>query len=364
MKKIMIYAYTQFNLGDDLFIKLLCERYPSVQFLLYAPKKYELLFKQCINLTVYPSDTPFEKGKRLLGRALKLPFSKPIALSKRCDGIVQIGGSLFIQRVGWKKELAMRRKMHIKEKPYYLLGANFGPYDDPAFYNAYKRLFAAYTDICFREEHSYRLFQALPNVRKADDIVFQLKPERIQSTTNNVFISVIKPSTRKEFAAYDEPYYEKIRDIALALIQEGYQITLTSFCAFEGDEDAVKQILNLIPAAKRSSISTHFYQHNMEETLHIIAQSCYVIATRFHAMILGWVYEKPVFPIVYSQKMIHVMEDAQYNGTFALLQQIATLDSREVTSSMETNTLSIQKQANSAPQHFQELDKLLLKTET
>lgn len=52
MKRIMINAYTTFNLGDDLFIKVLCERYPNTEFILYAPKEYKINFKNSSNLKV------------------------------------------------------------------------------------------------------------------------------------------------------------------------------------------------------------------------------------------------------------------------------------------------------------------------
>lgn len=34
---MMVSAYTEFNLGDDLFIKVLCERYPDTRFMIIAP---------------------------------------------------------------------------------------------------------------------------------------------------------------------------------------------------------------------------------------------------------------------------------------------------------------------------------------
>ncbi len=58
-KKVMIYAYCNFNLGDDLFIKILCERYPEVHFLLYAPIEYKYYFKWLPNITVYPRNNIF-----------------------------------------------------------------------------------------------------------------------------------------------------------------------------------------------------------------------------------------------------------------------------------------------------------------
>lgn len=57
MKKIIIYAYTKFNLGDDLFIKVLCERYPKTKFIIYAPKDYKKCFKDIKNIKCYSSQS-------------------------------------------------------------------------------------------------------------------------------------------------------------------------------------------------------------------------------------------------------------------------------------------------------------------
>ena len=32
MKKVFIYAYLAQNLGDDLMVRILCERYPHIKF--------------------------------------------------------------------------------------------------------------------------------------------------------------------------------------------------------------------------------------------------------------------------------------------------------------------------------------------
>lgn len=57
MKKMMVSAYTEFNLGDDLFIKVLCERYPDTRFMIIAPRLYKLVFKDIKNLKVYASNS-------------------------------------------------------------------------------------------------------------------------------------------------------------------------------------------------------------------------------------------------------------------------------------------------------------------
>src|SRR5699024_4992683 len=65
MKKVMVYAYSQFNLGDDLFIKILCERYPETQFVLYAPKQYKRCFQGMRNIRFFPSDA-FSSGASII----------------------------------------------------------------------------------------------------------------------------------------------------------------------------------------------------------------------------------------------------------------------------------------------------------
>lgn len=71
-------------------------------------------------------------------------------------------------------------KKFIEGKSFYLLGANFGLYEDKQYYKKHKEEFKKYTDICFREEYSYKKFIDLPNVRMAADIVFGLETKKFK----------------------------------------------------------------------------------------------------------------------------------------------------------------------------------------
>src|SRR5690625_5946047 len=138
MKKVMIYAYTRFNLGDDLIIKILIERYPNTKFVLYAPDRYKNVFKKNRNIKLYSSNSLFSKvlttGFRLIG--VRDIYQRYI--SRKCDGAVYIGGSIFMQQDKWKIAYNRKQKMKIKGKPFFVLGANFGPFVDNEFYEAYK----------------------------------------------------------------------------------------------------------------------------------------------------------------------------------------------------------------------------------
>lgn len=362
-QKVMIYAYTNFNLGDDLFIKLLCERYPNTQFCLYAPKEYKKLFKNIRNLRVYSSDTFIVRGTNFIFKLLKTktPYLRR-RIAQKCDAAVYIGGSLFMQNENWKTKYENKSNMYIENQPFYLLGANFGPYYDQEYYLAYKNLFSKFTDICFRDSYSYELFRELPNVRMADDIVFQLNRDLKTNADNknNVVISVIKPSIRKHLVNYDQIYYKKIKDIIIHLNKKGYTTTLMSFCEKEGDEEAIEKITKLLPEKYAGKVKKHFYRYDIDSALKIIATSSFVVATRFHSMILGWLFKKPVFPIVYSGKMTNVMNDVGFNGLYVELKNIDQLDPADVFKSIETNCIDVTKQIEGSKKHFKELDNYLL----
>lgn len=361
MKKIMVHAYTKFNLGDDLFIKVLCERFPNTNFILYAPSKYIKCFNEITNLKCYSSESFIIRTINYFFRRFKVDNFFERMLAKSCDAGVYIGGSLFIQGENWEDYLYKYIKpKKIINKPFYLLGANFGPYRDKEYYDKYKEIFSEYTDICFREKYSFEMFKDLPNVRMADDIIFQLKKKNLQEQ-NNIVISVIKPSYRKNLNNYDEKYYLKIKDIALHFIEKGFNVTLMSFCEYEGDEEAIDKIMEIIPKEYLNKIKKHYYTINLKETLNIIAESKFVVATRFHSMILGWVYNKPVFPIVYSKKMSNVIEDVGFNGLYVNLKDIENVLPEKVFECINVNMIDVSKQVIGSEGHFRKLDEYIHK---
>ncbi|ASA25196.1 polysaccharide pyruvyl transferase family protein [Paenibacillus donghaensis] len=360
MKKLMIYAYTEFNLGDDLFIKVLCERYPDTRFMLIAPGLYKQAFRELKNLKVYASDSIWLRGINFLFRrtGLHSNFTQKF-LVDHSDGIVHIGGSIFMQGEHWQEYVQKNEETRNQAKPYYVMGANFGPYTDEEYYSTHKRLFREYADICFREQYSYDLFAGLDNVRLAPDIIFQLKhPQAASGPGDYIVLSVIKPSS-KGLNGFDPLYYEKMKEIAMVFIEKGHVVQLMSFCQHEGDQEAIEHILELLPAEYRKQTKSHFYKTDIEAAVAVIAGAQFVVASRFHAMILGWVFNKPVFPVAYSGKMINVMQDAGFDGLYTDFKQLEHLQPQQVYESMRTNGIDVSRQARQAELHFQQLDSYL-----
>ena len=58
----------------------------------------------------------------------------------------------------------------------------------------------------------------------------------------------------------------------------------------------------------------YFYRGNIEEALALINSADVVVGSRFHANILGIVYDKVVIPLAYSDKTIDALTDISFNG--------------------------------------------------
>jgi colanic acid/amylovoran biosynthesis protein len=93
----------------------------------------------------------------------------------------------------------------------------------------------------------------------------------------------------------------------------------------------------------------------------LIQESKFVIASRFHAMILSWVFQKPVYPIVYSDKSLHVMQDIGFDGLYTEIENINEINVAEVYEYLShSKSLDIEKQTSSANTQFKKLDEFLL----
>src|SRR5690625_2673383 len=363
MINVMVYEYTGLNLGDDLFLKILFERYPDTNFILFARDKYKKVFKQK-NVKIFSSNNLFLRGTNYIMRRLNKNYIINKIISKTCDASVYIGGSIFQQSDNWRVDVVKRENLLNENQPFYVLGANFDPYSHDDYYLEYRKVISKYEDICFRDTYSYNLFGDLENVRIADDIVFSLGGDMVNTETynneKNIVISVIKPSYRSYLSGYDDLYYEKLKVISIEFIKKGYGITFMSFCKHEGNEEAIREILKIIPQKYIQYIKQYNYRGSIAESLDIISNSSLIIATRFHAMILGWVFNKPVVPIAYSEKMTNVMKDVEFNGLYTDFKNLYQLNPVDVGKSIRTNLIDVTKQKENSREQFTELDKLLM----
>jgi colanic acid/amylovoran biosynthesis protein len=355
--KILLTAYLNSNLGDDLFIKIICNRYPETKFILYGQKKYRNNFKDIENLIYISNKNFFRLIDKISYGLFNMSLVRSI-ISKMVDGHVYIGGSLFIQNDNWMKKYIEDNQKILQNKENFLIGCNFGPYSDESFLVNYKNILAKYNDVCFRDKKSFELFSDLKNIRYAPDVVFNLKVSKKHEQGKNVGISLIDLTNRSSLKIYKKDYLLKLKEITNYYISKGYKITIFSFCKNEGDETATNELMEML-GAQNNSISCYYYIGDITEAINKINDMDILIATRFHAMILGMLLRKKVLPLLYSEKMLTVLQDMDFNGDYFHIKDIKSLDINDINISDTELMKNIEKYIVDSKNQFTSLDRYI-----
>lgn len=313
MKKIVLCAYVNGNLGDDLLIKNICERYSNVTFIVFGDYQYKNYFKNISNL-IYHCEY-----KKNIYFKIKNEIHK-IKVGITSDAIVDIGGSIFIETVAWKTTLIKRYFLHLNKNKF-LIGANFGPYYSKSYLMKYKKYFKSYTDICFREKYSFDLFKDLDNVRYETDVIFGLEYEEIKDKGYYIF-SLIDLENREDLKNFKDDYICKMVQIIERLKKN---IVLFAFCQVEGDEKIIDQIMEKLPVSFRKNITIYIHD-DIETSIKYLANAKGILATRFHAMIIGNLFEKNIYTLVYSNKTLNLIQDADLGEDWINITEIKDLD--------------------------------------
>ncbi|WP_270325252.1 polysaccharide pyruvyl transferase family protein [[Eubacterium] hominis] len=354
-KLIFVKAYLNKNLGDDLFIDILVNRYPEHKFIILVANKNFSYLSKYENIKVIKLNIVRRVINHLYSHFFKINFFEQF-FEKKCDLTVMIGGSLFMQTGEWYANYINLKNNFCKNHNNYLIGCNFGPYYDESYKEKYRKLFELYTDICFRDNYSFSLFKDLKNVRIAPDVVFNYSiPEKDYKTEKSISISIIDPEkkvARKKISLYDEKIIECIEYFC----NKKYKVNLLSFCENEGDTDYINKLVSQNDL--KNNVNIYEYNGNISEFIDIMNESEYIIATRFHCMILGWLMGKNVYPIIYNEKMKNVIYDVKFKGEFSYLDDLNDFSPENVFLNKDIK-IDLYDLKRRASDQFKSLDKYL-----
>ena len=308
-KRVLLNAYLVNNLGDDLFIRIICERFKDIIFYIIKSEPYTDAFGIIPNIKICSRED-----------ILKIKF----------DLEVMIGGSLFMQPKDthniYTKYKSVTDTRIFLDIPFIIMGANFGPYTERKHFERYKNWFSTLQDICFRDGQSYTLFKELSNVRWAPDVIFNYRfKNSIYQRAKSISISCIYNNQRIGLHKYSqEEYFQVLANISIYYIKNDYNIKFAAFCKHQGDLQAVHEILKYIPTIYYGKIQVLEYNgYNLDSFLLDFLDSQYIIGTRFHSVILGWLANIPVFPIVYNIKTYNVIRSYAFQGNYANIEDIS-----------------------------------------
>lgn len=316
--KILLQAYLNNNLGDDLMIDFVCKRYPEHEF--YIPNTNCLKKVACYadNLHIIRSILPTKDQKtlRFCNKILsffKIPKIQLLLyfLDHTYDVNLELGGSIFMQVTprSWINKIRDSNVIINHCKYNIIVGCNFGPFYKKQFLTKHRELFKRYDYITFREYHSYHLFSIYKNIYVYPDIVFNTKFADIIPKKNVIGISVISFENAgiKNFTKY---YIDGMVAIVNKLTLN-CNVILMAFCKNEGDEDSCIVIKEKCLRKDAISVFTH---ENIEKSKELIITFKAMICTRFHANILALTLGIPFVSVIYSNKIRYMLEDISYKG--------------------------------------------------
>lgn len=337
MKTIVLEYYSCYNLGDDLFVSAFSQHFSRCRIRL-------LVNPRCIpknlpaNVTIHPYSYPdlllrklmdvcdVRRKTGMLHRLAQLRTCCMNRIKARCDAYVKIGGSIFMQHAPDCEEIPFSTE----ETPdftfrddtggkgnSFIIGANLGPVYSESYWAEMEAEFQKYRHICLRDYASYSAMRHMPNVQYAPDVLFLTPMPQTASTGENVVISVIDVGKHTQNPQIIDAYYTLLEQAISHFIGAGIPVTLASFCQWQGDEWAVQELMARFPGEPR--LSACRYRGDPRPVLDALAGASYIIGSRFHSVILGMSFGKPVFPIVYSCKTRHYLSDLRFAGRYAEL---------------------------------------------
>lgn len=346
MKKIALFFYSCSNLGDDLFVKVFGEHFPDCKIRLIANPR-------CVpnhltdNMKLHPhsfTNLLFGKIQSVFGET-----SSAGKLAKRCndvcfrlaarmsDAYVYVGGSVFMEHAKGipaidfstsdGPEFGIESTLQ-KCGNSFVVGANLGPVYSDTYWQKIRGVLESYTHVCLRDWASYSRVQELPHVQYAPDVLFLVPEPQVFSKAENVVISVVDMSRHTADEAVISAYYRLIADAIMAFSERKIPVTMVSFCEWEGDAKAIDRALSMVPEGME--VSRLCYREDMQQILDAIAGATYVIASRFHSMILGVSFGKPVYPIAYNCKTEHYLQDLNFSGRYANLENLLSVTVEDV----------------------------------
>ena len=365
MKKIFLRGYFTKNLGDDLFFYILGNRYRKIKFYAFSPIKY--------NKKILPSNIIMFSGiiYRCLNKIIRLITKEKnnvnSIIKSKCDFMIYPGGSIFYDDMPLD---LLKRCVDIDYfnpyLKYIIVSSNISKVStkNDDYNKQIARIIKNAEYVGVRDKFSYKIIGKYGKVNYNPDIVFSLSTNNInimqdKESKRKILISIINPLKKHKSKEFYNDYKKFISTMIKDLYSKNYIITLMSFCKFEGDE---KIILEIEKEMKKENIKVlkYYYRGNIKEALEKIASNDTIIATRFHANIIGMILNKNVIPIIYGDKTYELLQDIEFNGKYFDIRHKVPDYYGLIEEDFDYH-VNIEKEIENSKKHLEKVDQILKK---
>lgn len=370
--KVLVDAYYNKNFGDDLLVYELIRTFPDVEFHIPEDASYASVLANPKNAVfcgrILPSEDDWiGRGRNKLRSFLGLPKKEISSFfgENDYDVYIQYGGSIFIQttRNAWKNKVRDYRYIIAHSKKSAVIGCNFGPYFTDEFRFSHRDLFRLFDFVTFRDSASYSLFDELPNTAVAADAgLLANKYVSVQADTDSDYyiVSPIDLSFRKQLRQCDPGYYQGMASLISEIYyQTNKKALLLSFCEGEGDLRACETIRDIVLSNDETVDLDIVCHERVDKTLNLLAQASWIVGCRFHAVMVGISFGKPILPISYSKKIDNELDDLSYSGRVFHVSDTLNWSVHDVVTEFLSSVPSIGAFRNTAVNHFNYFNKLM-----
>jgi colanic acid/amylovoran biosynthesis protein len=373
VRRVLVDFYAVNNLGDDLLLKVLLDRFPQVEFLAVVEPPYRKVFASRGNLTCLDSPVSHLTSRlrylwsATLGRTGEFDHRCRVwrdfyrRLSRSVDGYVHLGGSIFMEPSVPKvhEEVYEEKIVNFRDRATLVIDANFGPFRSESYHERYRRIFSNMTAVSFRDRYSCDLFAELGNVYRAPDLAFCLALPAVPRLSGSVAFAPIDLTGRAALREHALEYVRSHTALVRAALRKGMSAHLFSFCRAEGDERTTVAILDQLTAQEREQVEVVVYKDNIDNFLARYAQMQWSVPTRFHAVVLSLIAGQRVLPICYSDKTRQSLSDLAFSGPVLGLDELSAHEADELLARAAPVDLSIDRIAAEAGEHCRLLARAL-----
>lgn len=325
--KIMIKAYLDKNLGDDMMIRMLVKQLKKHQFFLHVDDRSKVS-------ALY--DLPNLKLREpIIGNK----FQKRLYIKKEYDAIIRVGGSIFqIYSLNSIKafirilvEDLILKALGVK---LFIVGCNIGPIKVKWGKIIVKWIIknSMYTSV--RDKKSYKIV----NPKKKDhtihyypDMVLASQEyfDQVDNMKNGTClgISTYRFRTNPE---YNEIFHSKMINI-INLYHDMTKQKVLLFAFDSGSENDIGPAYSILDGIKKKElVEIIVYTGNIKEIIKAYTKCHSFISVRFHSAIIALKLQIPFIPIIYSDKMENMLDDIAYKGLKYNITNIKDLNEEDV----------------------------------
>lgn len=363
MKRILLKFYMDVNLGDDLMVNMLLERFPHTDFYIHTKNTLSLdIFSK------YPNLKLLEKG-----------YLQAITGKMKFDAYMVIGGSVldynsFIGLCYQIKEVLFGTLLAFKRTKTVVIGANTTSFAK-SWYSLLCRLvfvlrIKLLSLITVRDLFTYEKIKKYgkSKTRFYPDIVFgyqqtdAVSVDNPEPTAKTLGISVFY---NRASAQKDIRIYRKIAEIANAYLRKGNRrVTLFGFDTDNSNDSyAVLQVYRMLERKDKADMV--LYYGDSSDFLKKFKRCDAFITVRFHALVLALKLRVPFIPIIYANKTQNLLTDLDYKGISYDFASLPDLDVDRLMDELENSDKFIlsgdvlDNLSQNALGHFKELEDCL-----